>query len=84
MNQQIEKTDLDIAQSYTGASAAVFNSDFNHFARITTNQAWSLLFTAGRDDGALGNNPELGRLFNYILLGISMFVPLSSTIFRAF
>lgn len=81
---QTEKTDLDIALSYTAASAGVFNPDFNNFARITTNQAWSLLFTAGRDDGTLGSNPELRRLFNYILLGIVLAVLLSYLIFRAF
>lgn len=68
------KTDLNIALSYAGAPAAVFNPDFNDFARITANQAWSLFFTAGRVDGALGNNSEQGRFFNYILFGIVLAV----------
>jgi len=55
---QTEKTDLDIALSYTAAPAGVFNPDFNNF----THQQPTKLgpFTAGRDDGALGSNPELG------------------------
>lgn len=84
MNTKTEKTDLDIARSYAGAPAAVFNSDFNNFARITTNQAWSLFFTAGRVDGSIGYNPEQGTFFNYTLLSIILTVPLSSLIFRAF
>ena len=36
------KTDLDVAFSYGASPAAVFNPDFNNFARITTNQAWSM------------------------------------------
>lgn len=78
------KTNSNIAPSYNGVPATVFDSDFNNFARITTNQAWSLFFTAGRVDDTLGNNLEQGRFFNYILFGIVLAVALSSFIFRAF
>lgn len=78
------QTDLGIALSYTAAPAAVFNDNFNNFARITATEAWSLFFTAGRADAALGKNPELGRLFNNILLGIVLTVALRPLVFRAF
>ncbi|GAC1505876.1 MAG: hypothetical protein NVS2B14_18010 [Chamaesiphon sp.] len=63
------KTDLDIARRLVFAPT-IFNPDFNNFAPITANQAWSLFFTAGRDDATLGDNPEIGRLFNNILLAV--------------
>ena len=77
------KTDFDIDGSYLFAPA-VFRPDFNNSAPITANQAWSLFLTAGRDDAALGTNPEVARLFNNILLATGMFIALSSFVFRAF
>jgi hypothetical protein len=64
------KTDFDVASSYRFAPATVFNPDFNNFAPITANQAWSLFFTAGRDSEALGSNPELGNILNSMLLAL--------------
>lgn len=75
------KTDFDIARSYQLAPAAVFNPDFNNSAPISATQAWSLFFTAGRDDAALGNNPELGRLLNNTLITIAVAVALGSLVF---
>jgi hypothetical protein len=42
----------------------VFRPTFNNFETINVNQAWSLLFTSGEEDKALGFNPEAGRFFN--------------------
>jgi hypothetical protein len=64
------RTDFAVASSYRFAPATVFNPDFNNFAPITANQAWSLFFTAGRDSETLGSNPELGKLLNNVLLGV--------------
>lgn len=75
------KTDFDIARSYRFAPATVFNPDFNNFAPITATQAWSLFFTAGKNDAVLGDNPELGQLFNNILIAIVVTVAFSSFVF---
>jgi hypothetical protein len=76
------KTDFDIARSYAAAPSAVFNPDFNNFATISANQAWSLFFTAGRDDTLLGSNPELGQFFNNVLLATISAVVLGACYFR--
>lgn len=75
------RTDFDIARSYV-SEAAVFNPEFNNFALITANQAWSLLLTAGRDEGALGDNPELGNFFNNILAAVVLGVAIAAFTFR--
>lgn len=75
------KTDFDIARSYRFVPATVFNPDFNNSTPITATQAWSLFFTAGRDDAAIGENPELGRVFNSILIAIVVAVALGSFVF---
>ncbi|MBD0304893.1 MAG: hypothetical protein ICV85_22865 [Tolypothrix sp. T3-bin4] len=64
------RTDFDVASSYRFAPATVFNSEFNNFAPISANQAWSLFFTAGRDSETLGSNPELGKILNNVLLAV--------------
>lgn len=76
------KTDFDIARSIQ-ILPPVFRSEFNN-ATITANQAWSLFFTAGQDDAAIGTNPQLGQFFNRVLLSIVLAVALSSFVFRAF
>ncbi|MBD2093102.1 hypothetical protein H6F67_24965 [Microcoleus sp. FACHB-1515] len=63
------RTDLDFRDRSLFGSV-VFRSTFNRFEPITATQAWSLFFTASREDKALGFNPELGRFFNYLLLAI--------------
>ncbi|MFB2969818.1 hypothetical protein ACE1CD_12660 [Aerosakkonema sp. BLCC-F183] len=77
------KTDFDIARSYVCA-ATIFNPEFNNFANITANQAWSLFFTAGRDDAALGDNPEVGQFFNNVLIAVVTAVVAASFFFRSF
>lgn len=77
------KTDLDMARSFIFAPT-VFNTDFNNFAPLTANQAWSLFFTAGRDDAALDANPELGRLFNNILKATVLAFIAGAFVFRSF
>jgi len=51
----------------------VFRPGFNQFERITTTQAWSLFFTASREDNALGYNQEIGRFLNGLLLALVLF-----------
>lgn len=79
----ITKTDFDITRSLVFAPT-VFNSDFNEFAPITANQAWSLFFTAGRSDAALDAHPELGRLFNNVLKAIVLTFVAGAFVFRSF
>lgn len=78
------KTDFDIVRSYVSAPSAVtvFNSEFNDFTPLTSNQAWSLFFTAGRDKTALGSNPELGNFFNNILKAVVVAVVVAAFTFR--
>jgi hypothetical protein len=64
------KTDFDFPNKYL-MGPVVFRPDFNNRAEvISANQAWSLFFTAGQEDKALGFNPELGRFFTNLLLAI--------------
>ncbi|MCL1473717.1 hypothetical protein [Argonema antarcticum] len=77
------KTDFDIARSYVSA-ATIFNSEFNTFANISANQAWALFFTAGRDDAALGDNPEVGAFFNNVLIAVVVSVIAGSFFLRSF
>lgn len=55
------KTDFNLDIRSVSAPT-VFNADFNNFAPITANQAWSLFFTAGQDDAVLGDSPVLGHI----------------------
>lgn len=48
----------------------VFREDFNQFASISATQAWSLFFTASKEDTALGYKAELGRFWNSVLFTI--------------
>jgi hypothetical protein len=52
-------------------SPVVFKSGFNHFEKINATQAWSLLWTGGREDKALGLSPIVGRFFNLSLIVIA-------------
>ena len=47
----------------------VFRSDFNN-ATLNLNQAWSLFFTAGDEEGFLGANPQKGLFFSNLLMAI--------------
>ena len=75
------KTDFDIDSRYLFVPV-VFRPDFHKSEVTSANQAWSLFFTAGRNDMALGSNPELGRLFNNIMIAIVLSVVLSAFVFR--
>jgi hypothetical protein len=48
----------------------VFRPAFNEAEAINVNQAWSLFFTAGQEDKALGFNTEAGRFFTNLLIAI--------------
>jgi hypothetical protein len=50
----------------------VFRSDFNNFKIINVNQAWSLFFTIGQDDKALGQETELGKFFTNLLIAVGV------------
>lgn len=82
-NISTTKTDFDIARTFVFVPT-VFNTDFNNFAPITANQAWSLFFTAGRNDAALDAHPELGRLFNNILKAVILSFVAGAFVFRSF
>lgn len=62
--------DFDIFNSKDLFAPVIFRSDFNQFAEINGNQAWSLFFTAGNEDKELGFNPEVGRFLTNLLIGI--------------
>lgn len=74
------KTDFDFPNKDL-LGTVVFRSDFNNFQTITANQAWSLFFTTGRDDKALGANAELGNFFTYLLVAIGASGSLFGSIF---
>lgn len=62
------KTDFDFPNKNLLGSV-VFRPDFNTPGEtLTANQAWSLFFTAGQEDKALGLNAEAGRFFTRLLI----------------
>jgi len=63
------RTDFDFPKKDL-LGPVVFRPDFNNFETINVNQAWSLFFTAGKEDKVLGQNPELGKFFTYLLIAI--------------
>jgi len=63
------RTDFDFPKKDL-LGPVVFRPDFNNFETINVNQAWSLFFTAGKEDKVLGLNPEFGRFFTYLLIAI--------------
>ena len=64
------KTDLDF-RTPDLFGHTTFRSDFKEFKNISSTQAWSLFFTAGQNDAALGLNPEVGNFFNGLLFAIA-------------
>jgi hypothetical protein len=62
----------------------VFLDDFNKFAPINANQAWSLFFTASREDMVLGTNPAIGNFWNSILVAIVVAGAMGALIFHPF
>lgn len=69
------KTDFDYPKKDL-IGPVVFRPDFNNFAKINANQAWSLFFTAGQDDKSLGQQAELGNFFTNVLIAITVAVAL--------
>ena len=61
-----------------------FRPEFNQFAPISATQAWSLFFTASREDTALGNNLEEGRFWNSLLLSGVITSILGVLVFQSF
>jgi len=47
-----------------------FREDFNQFARLSQTQAWSLFFTASREDNALGFNRSVGRFWTGLVAAV--------------
>jgi hypothetical protein len=66
------KTDFDILNNKDLFSPVIFRSDFNKFQTVDTNQAWSLFFTTGQEDKALGFEPEVGKFFSNILIAVGV------------
>ncbi len=65
------KTDFDFPKKDL-IGPVVFRPDFNNFETINVNQAWSLFFTAGKDDKALGQQEELGWFFTNLLIAVGL------------
>ncbi|MEA5571137.1 hypothetical protein [Calothrix sp. UHCC 0171] len=65
-------------------SPIVFRADFNHFEKINATQAWSIFFTRGREDKALGRNLTVGRFFNLSLMAIAIASILWTFMFQPF
>jgi hypothetical protein len=77
------KTDFNLVSADLVGSV-VFRPDFNdHSESLSANQAWSLFFTGGQEDKALGFNPELGRLLTNLLLATTVTGALWALLFSA-
>ncbi|ELS30247.1 MULTISPECIES: hypothetical protein [Pseudanabaena] len=61
-----------------------FREDFNQFARLSETQAWSLFFTASREDSALGFSRAAGRFWTGLLVATVVEAILGVTIFQVF
>lgn len=59
----------------------IFRSDFNNFELINANQAWSLFFTAGKEDKELGFEPEAGRFFTNLLMAVAVVGSIAGVVF---
>lgn len=59
-----------------------FRPEFNNFQKINATQAWSLLFTASREDKALGFSVTTGKFFTYSLMATALFSVLGVVIFH--
>ena len=74
-------TDYDIFTNRDPFVPVIFQSNFNNFAPIDVNQAWSLFFTAGREDKELGVDSGLGKFFTNFLIASAVTVILWGTFF---
>ncbi|WP_026103445.1 hypothetical protein [Pseudanabaena sp. PCC 6802] len=61
-----------------------FRSDFNQFAPLSATQAWSMFFTASREDTALGFDARAGQFWNNLLLAVVASGILGVLIFQSF
>lgn len=65
------KTDFDFPAAELIGPVA-FRPNFNSGSEsLTATQAWSLFFTAGQADNALGFEPELGNFFTNVAFAIA-------------
>jgi hypothetical protein len=64
------KTDFDMLSNKDLFAPVVFRSDFNKFEKININEAWSLFFTAGKENKELGLQTELGGFFTNTLIAV--------------
>ncbi|MBD2148535.1 hypothetical protein H6F44_00070 [Pseudanabaena sp. FACHB-1277] len=61
-----------------------FREDFNQFARLSATQAWSLFFTASREDSALGLSRAAGRFWTGLLVATAIESIVGVVIFQVF
>jgi hypothetical protein len=61
-----------------------FREDFNNFAKISETQAWSMFFTASREDNALGFSRSAGRFWTGLVVATVVEAILGVTIFQVF
>ncbi len=59
-----------------------FREDFNQFALLSETQAWSMFFTASRDDNALGFSKSTGRFWTGLVIATVVEAMLGATIFH--
>jgi len=62
----------------------VFREDFNQFARLSETQAWSMFFTASREDNALGFSKTAGMFWTGLVIASVVEAILGATIFQVF
>jgi len=74
------RTDFDFPKKDL-LGPVVFRPDFNNFEKINTTQAWSLFFTAGKEDKVLGQNDEFGKFFTNLLIAIGVAGCIWGTVF---
>ncbi len=61
-----------------------FREDFNQFARLSKTQAWSMFFTASREDNALGFSKNIGRFCTGLFIASVVEAVQGVTIFHVF
>ncbi len=61
-----------------------FRDDFNQFARLSETQAWSLFFTASREDNALGFDRTAGRFWTGLVVASIIEAIIGIVIFQGF
>lgn len=74
------RTDFDFPKKDL-LGPVVFRPDFNNFQQLSANQTWSLFFTAGQEDKALGQNAEFGKFFTYLLIALGVAGSIGASIF---